>query len=117
MINFLITKNDFNIMWSDIVKFLTVIIIFHILSYIVDDQDNFFSENFIKSLLYIVVGILTYYFITKQLTNKFILKNNENILENQLTEHNIENKENYKKIDKKNKNKKYNDKKKCYKKN
>ena len=66
--------NNIGELWNDIGKVLTVIIIFNLLSYIVDDYD-IFNESMLKSILYIIVGLILYHlyfstFIIKKVDKK-----------------------------------------------
>ena len=71
-------------MWNDIVKFLTVAVVIHILFYIVDDYGNFFNEAVLKVFLYITLGFLTYHLVVNKLIQKYLLPqtNNKDIVPN-----------------------------------
>lgn len=59
-------------MWNDIVKFITIIVIVHLLFYCVDDYGGFFNESILKILLYTTIAIIIYYLIVTKLVNKYL---------------------------------------------
>lgn len=72
-----IDKTEATNMWNDIIKFLTIAIIVHLLMYSVDNYGNLFDEDILKILLYITIGILVYYLIVKKMSNKLFLHNKQ----------------------------------------
>lgn len=67
MLDLKINKFDSIQMWTDITKFITIILVYHIFSYIIDDKgESFLDENILKILLYVTMGIVTYYLIIKK---------------------------------------------------
>jgi hypothetical protein len=60
-------------MWNDIVKFLVVAVVIHILFYTVDDYGGFLNEAVLKVFLYITLGLLTYHLIVNKLIEKYLL--------------------------------------------
>lgn len=67
-------------MWNDIIKFLTMAIIIHLLLYIVDDYGELFSELTLKIFLYITISLVIYYLIINKITEKyFIIEEDEKI--------------------------------------
>ena len=57
-------------MWNDIIKFLTIIIIVHLLLCVTDDYDALFDEKTLKIFLYVTLGVVIYYLIIKKFTDK-----------------------------------------------
>jgi len=86
MIN--LTKEDSIKMWNDIIKFLTMAIIIHLLLYIVDDYGELFSEFTLKIFLYITISLVVYYLIIRKIAEKHFIEPNEEKKE----EHKIEKK-------------------------
>lgn len=70
-------KENINFMWLDISKFLTITLTMHILYVLVDDQGELFSELALKFFLYLVLGLLIYYFIVKARLVKLLTKSNK----------------------------------------
>jgi len=60
------TENEAISMTTDLVKFLTLIIVVHLLSYAIDNDDQLFSEKILKKLLYVTLGIIIYNLIVKK---------------------------------------------------
>ena len=54
-------------MWDDIMKFLTVAVIVHMLSYAVDNEGELFDERALKMFLYIVIGVVVYNLVIRRL--------------------------------------------------
>lgn len=94
MIN--LTKEDSIKMWNDIIKFLTMAIIIHLLLYIVDDYGELFSELTLKIFLYITISLVVYYLVIRKLTEKYFLnetdENNKNNKNNEKVEKSIKKK-------------------------
>jgi len=67
-----IDKTEAANMWNDIIKFLTIATIVHLLMFSVDNYGDLFDENILKILLYITIGILVYYLIIKKVSNKLL---------------------------------------------
>ena len=67
-------KENINFMWLDISKFLTITLTMHILYVLVDDQGELFSELALKFFLYLILGLLIYYFIVKVWLVKLLTK-------------------------------------------
>ena len=59
-------------MWSDIIRFITVATIIHLLFYVVDDYGNFMNESILKILLYTTLGFLVYHLIINKLINRYL---------------------------------------------
>lgn len=59
-------------MWSDIIRFITVAVIIHLLFYVVDDYGNFMNESILKILLYTTLGLLVYHLIINKLINRYL---------------------------------------------
>jgi len=68
-----LSKKEINTMWHDIIKFLTVAIIVHLLYYIVDDHGELFSEYVLKFFLYAIMGLVIYYLIVKKSVDNYLL--------------------------------------------
>ena len=70
---------NMTVMWDDIIKFLTVVIIVHLLLCITDDYDTLFDEKALKVFLYITLGVIIYHLVVKKFTDKCLAKQtNEN---------------------------------------
>ncbi|ARF09438.1 hypothetical protein Indivirus_1_61 [Indivirus ILV1] len=63
-------------MWNDIIRFITVAVVVHLLFYTVDDYGNFFNEQVLKLLLYSTIGFIIYHLIVIKLVNKHLFFNN-----------------------------------------
>ena len=84
-------------MWIDIVKFITVAVIIHLLFYCVDDYGSFFNESTLKILLYATIGFIVNHLVITKLVDKYLFpKENLTNLEN-IGKKNSENPENLKK--------------------
>jgi len=59
-------------MWIDIVKFITVAVIIHLLFYCVDDYGSFFNESILKILLYATIGFIVYHLVITKLVDKYL---------------------------------------------
>jgi hypothetical protein len=96
MVNFSINinKTDATQMWNDILKFLTVAVVVHILLYFVDDYGDIFDEKSLKIFLYITIGLVLYYLFIKNLSINIIDTNNKQ--QNQQNKQNVK-KSKYKK--------------------
>lgn len=70
------TKFESSLMWDDIVKILTILIVYHILSYMIDDKGDFFGEDILKLMLYTTTGIIVYHLIIKKIVTKYIFNPN-----------------------------------------
>ena len=87
-------------MWIDIVKFITVAVIIHLLFYCVDDYGSFFNESTLKILLYATIGFIVYHLVITKLVDKYLFpKENLTNLESLAKKNpeNLENPENPKK--------------------
>lgn len=60
------TNNEIKMMWHDIIKFLIIIIIVHVLAYVIDDYGELFGVIPLKIMLYTVIGVVIYYMIIKR---------------------------------------------------
>jgi len=69
-----LNKEEVEDMMSDIVKLLTIYIIFHLLSYSIDGQGELFDEKTLKYSVYIVVAIIIYHLIIKRVIAQNIFK-------------------------------------------
>ncbi|ARF11312.1 hypothetical protein Klosneuvirus_1_169 [Klosneuvirus KNV1] len=95
MIN--LTKEDSIKMWNDIIKFLTMAIIIHLLLYIVDDYGELFSELTLKIFLYITISLVVYYLIIRKIAEKHFIEINEEKEIEKKVEKSIKKKRNHKK--------------------
>ena len=68
---FQLSKCEATNMWDDIVKYLTIAVTFHILSYCVDDQGEFLDERAIKFIIYIAIGVIMYYVVVNKLVTSY----------------------------------------------
>lgn len=65
------------LMWNDIIKFITVIVIVHLLFYCVDDYGGFMNESILKILLYTTISIIIYYLVITKLINRYLFTNQQ----------------------------------------
>lgn len=102
-----ITKSEAKNMWDDILKFLTIVIIIHLLLYSVDDQGELFDENTLKKFLYLTIGVIIYHLIIKKIiTDKLFTqtsKKNNTTVKPEYIKNNIKKKSNIKKNNNKSK--------------
>lgn len=73
--NLNINKKEATDMFEDIMKFLTIIFIIHILLFAVDDYGDLLSEFTLKILLYVTISLVIYHLIVKKVINRMIKKN------------------------------------------
>jgi hypothetical protein len=66
-------KEEVSNMWNDVIKFLSIGIIIHLLLYAVDDYCDLFSEMTLKLLLYLTLGLIIYHSIIKKMIDKHII--------------------------------------------
>ena len=71
---FKLNKEEVEDMISDIVRLLTIYIIFHLLSYSIDDQGELFDEKTLKYSIYIVIATIIYHIIIKRVISQNIFK-------------------------------------------
>jgi uncharacterized membrane protein len=83
------TTHETIIMWDDILKFLTIAIVIHLLTYAVDNEGELFDEKSLKLFLYLIISLVIY--------NLFIRR----ILLNKITQDGKQNKKNKQKFDNK----------------
>ncbi len=74
-------KHDTMKMWDDIVKFLTIGTIMHLLFYFVDDKQDLFDGSTLKIFLYIIIGLIAYHLVIKKFVFSNILKIKNNKFE------------------------------------
>jgi len=79
MVNLELDKNSVKKMILEITQFITVYVVFHLLTYTIDNTGKLFDEKTLKTLVYIVIGIIIYYIIIKRIVLQILLKKNENI--------------------------------------
>lgn len=65
-------------MWNDIIRFITVAVIVHLLFYTVDDYGKFFNESVLKILLYSTIGFIIYHLIITKLVDKYLFRHVNN---------------------------------------
>jgi hypothetical protein len=75
MLNLNINKKEAVDMFEDIIKFLTVIFIIHVLLFAVDDQGDLLSEFSLKILLYVTIALIIYHLIIRKIIVKLTRKN------------------------------------------
>jgi hypothetical protein len=75
MINLNITKREAVDMFDDIIKFLTVVFIIHLLLFAVDDYCDLLSEFSLKIFLYVTLALVIYHLIVRKIMNKLLKKN------------------------------------------
>lgn len=62
-----ISKEEANYMWDDVLRFLTIAVVIHLLIFSVDNQGNLFDEDSLKKFLYLTIGVVIYHLIIKKL--------------------------------------------------
>lgn len=72
MINLKLNKKEVTDLFDDIIKFLSLAIIIHILLFAIDDYGDLFSEFALKIFLYITIAIVIYHLIIKKIANKLL---------------------------------------------
>lgn len=75
MLNLNINKKEATDMFEDIMKFLTIIFIIHVLLFAVDDYGDLLSEFTLKILLYVTIALVIYHLIIKKVINSIVKKN------------------------------------------
>jgi hypothetical protein len=71
MNNYLLTREETSVMIDDVGKITTCLLSLHILSHFINNEKKqLLNEQFIRQLLYLIVGIVFYHIIVK----KHILK-------------------------------------------
>ncbi len=75
--------------WNDIIKFITVGLVLHILLYTIDDFGELFDETTLKIFLYVILGLIVYHLVINKLVNKYFGQNEQVSVNN--TSHNINN--------------------------
>jgi hypothetical protein len=73
-LNINLNKKEVELMWHDIIKYLTIAITIHLLFYVVDDEGQLFGEYALKFFLYLVLGLIIYYLIVKKAIDKYFTK-------------------------------------------
>jgi hypothetical protein len=78
-----LSKSESLNMWLDITKFLTIVLVVHLLLYSIDDYGELFSERVLKLFLYLTISLIIYHlivkkFIIKKFTNKKLSKKSMN---------------------------------------
>lgn len=71
-LNINIDKVEAANMWNDILKFLTIAVIVHLLLYSVDEYGELFDERSLKLFLYITIGVLVYYMLVKKFSSQYL---------------------------------------------
>lgn len=64
------TKNssDYNSLYNDLIKFLTILIVVNILMFVSSPNKNkLLGSNYIKFMSYVLLGILTYWLVISKL--------------------------------------------------
>ena len=64
------TKNssDYNSLYNDLIKFLTILIVVNILMFVSSPTKNkLLGSNYIKFMSYVLLGILTYWLVISKL--------------------------------------------------
>lgn len=69
--NVYLSKSETSLMINDILKILTVIIIYNLMICIIDNEGDFLDENTLKLMLYITVGMIIYYVVVSRAKNYF----------------------------------------------
>jgi hypothetical protein len=70
-----VSKREAVDMFDDIIKFLTVVFIIHILLFAVDDYCDLLSEFSLKIFLYVTLALVIYHLIIRKIMNRLLKKN------------------------------------------
>lgn len=62
-----VDEERINSMMDDIVKFITIIIVVHLLSFLVDKEGGFFDEKTLKLLLYVTIALCIHHIVIKKI--------------------------------------------------
>lgn len=60
-----LSKEGIVLMTKDIIKLITVAIVYQILSYIIDNEISILDEYFLKKLTYLIIGLIIYHILIK----------------------------------------------------
>lgn len=52
---------------EDVSKLFTLLITMHVLEVFSSDCSTFFNDNFVKTLLFLLIGIIIYHFVIKRI--------------------------------------------------
>lgn len=66
MDNYLLTREETGSMIDDVGKIITCLFSLHILGHFINNESKLLSEQFIRQLLYLIVGIVFYHIIVKK---------------------------------------------------
>lgn len=61
-----ISKNEVINITQDIVKWITIYIVIHFLTYAIDNEGDLLNEKVLKKLLYITIAMIIYNLTTKR---------------------------------------------------
>lgn len=64
-----LNKKEATEMFEDIVKFLTIVVIIHLLLFAVDDYGDLLSEFSLKIFLYVTLSLVIYHLIFRKILN------------------------------------------------
>lgn len=67
--NFSISRKDLSEIYYEIIYSLTILLIYHLLSYEIDKDIEFMNIKFLKLILYVVIGIIFFHLIIKKIFN------------------------------------------------
>lgn len=67
-----INKRDARRMYNDIIKFLSIAFIIHLLLFAVDNYDDLMSEFAMKIFLYLIIAIVFYHMVIKKIADKMM---------------------------------------------
>jgi len=73
--DFSVSKQDLLEIFNTTLLLLTILIIYHVLSYEIDGDVEFLNNKFLKLILYTTIGVIFYYLIVK----KIFISTNDNI--------------------------------------
>lgn len=74
MDNYLLTRGETSLMIDDVGKIITCLFSLHILSHFINNENKqLLNEQFIRQLLYLIVGIVFYHIIVKKQVQFFRL--------------------------------------------
>lgn len=58
-----LSKTEVSSLVNDTLKILTMIVVYNILTYAIDNNSELFDENTLKLMLYLTIGIIIYHVV------------------------------------------------------
>lgn len=69
-----ISKEDILDLTSNIIRILTIFVVFNALSFIIDGDQSIFDDSSLKRLLYFILGVIAYSLVTGKIYKKTVHK-------------------------------------------